>query len=291
MSPWLRLIRFHRPIGFWLLLFATLIGLWVAAGGMPPFTTLLIFVSGTFVMRSAGCVINDLADRSIDSKVKRTQDRPLAEGSLTPKQAWTAFIFLSLIGLALALNLNAEALLAAVLAMPIIVIYPYSKRFLPCPQVVLAFAFAWPIIMAFMALQGELPIEGWVLFASHAFWIIGYDTLYAMADKPEDLKANIQSMATWLGSWDAPVVWIALFLAFLGQLWVGHNLAMPTLWHAVLTLWWALFTPFWWRIHQTRDPRLAFKGFRLNAALGIGTWLIWACFMLPGHGCSGIPCA
>ena len=186
-------MRLHRPIGIWLLLWPTLWALWIAARGQAgsnEFSS--CFVLGTIVVRSAGCVINDFADRKIDPHVERTADRPLATGEVAPVEALILFAALMLIALGLVLTLNRLTVLLAVAGAAITVVYPFTKRFLSTPQFVLGIAFAWGVPMAFAAQLGEVPRVGWLLFLAAVIWVIVYDTQYAMADRdrrPEDRRA------------------------------------------------------------------------------------------------------
>jgi 4-hydroxybenzoate polyprenyltransferase len=198
-----RLMRLHRPIGIWLLLWPTLWALWIAARGVPPLHLLAIFVGGTVLMRSAGCVINDYADRKFDPHVERTRDRPIAAGRVAPREALALFAVLCLLALALAWSLPAASLRLSIPAVVIAGSYPFAKRFHSLPQAHLGLAFSWGIPMAFAAVGG--PVD-WtaaaLLMAANICWVVAYDTLYAMSDREDDLKIGVKSSAILFGRYD-----------------------------------------------------------------------------------------
>jgi 4-hydroxybenzoate polyprenyltransferase len=193
---YLQLIRFNRPIGTYLLLWPTLWALWFAAKGIPDLKILLIFSLGVFVMRSAGCAINDFADRKIDGHVKRTKDRPLATGKITAKEALMVFAVLSLVAFVLVVQLNLATILLSTVALLLAASYPFTKRFHSLPQVHLGAAFAWAVPMAFTAIRGDTPpLIAWLLFATTMVWTTAYDTVYGMVDRDDDLKLGMKSTA------------------------------------------------------------------------------------------------
>lgn len=206
-ADYARLTRLDRPIGIWLLLWPTLWALWFAAGGVPPLRLLLIFVAGTVLMRSAGCVVNDLADRRFDPYVERTRQRPIAAGRVSPREAIALFVLLCLAALAVAAPLNATALWLAVPAVLLAASYPFAKRFHSLPQAHLGIAFSWGIPMAFAAVRGRVdwPLAG-ALMAANLCWVIAYDTLYAMCDREDDLKIGVKSSAILFGRFDRLIV-------------------------------------------------------------------------------------
>ena len=183
-----RLMRLDRPIGIWLLLWPTLWALWISSRGRPDPRVFLVFVTGTVLMRSAGCAINDYADRSFDPHVARTKDRPVAAGRISPLEALILFALLSLTALMLALQLNKSTLLLAVAGGFLAISYPFVKRFLPVPQMYLGVTFGWGIPMAFMAQYEQLPRVAWLLLLANVLWVTVYDTIYAMVDRDDDLK-------------------------------------------------------------------------------------------------------
>ena len=209
MTPWYQrlpdfvdLTRLNRPIGTYLVLWPTLWALWFAAGGLPDIKVLLIFVAGVVLMRSAGCVINDFADRKVDGYVRRTCNRPLATGKVTAKEALVLFAVLILISFILTLFTNLLTLLLAPVALLLAASYPFMKRYTHFPQVVLGAAFSWAIPMAFAAQSNALPSALWLVFLANLVWTVGYDTAYAMEDREDDLKIGVKSTAVLFGRFD-----------------------------------------------------------------------------------------
>ena len=213
-----RLTRMHRPIGTLLLLWPTLTALFIAAGGWPGPYPLFAFVLGTLLMRSAGCAINDWADRDFDRHVERTRDRPLTAGAIEPSEAVTVFVALSLLALLLILPMNRLVWALAVVAAFLAASYPFTKRFLALPQAYLGIAFGFGIPMAFAAIRHELPAAAWTMLAANVFWALAYDTEYAMVDRDDDLKIGIRTAAITFGRYDVAAVMIcyAVTLALLG---------------------------------------------------------------------------
>jgi 4-hydroxybenzoate polyprenyltransferase len=201
-----RLMRLDKPVGIWLLLWPTLWALWLAGEGSPDQGLFVIFVLGVFVMRSAGCVLNDFADRKIDPYVERTRTRPLASGAVAPLEALTLFAALGLIAIGLATMLNAPARLLAVVGATLTVIYPFVKRYLSIPQFVLGAAFGWGVPMAFAAQTGATPELAWLVFGTVMIWAVIYDTFYAMVDREDDLKVGVKSTAILFGEVDLFVI-------------------------------------------------------------------------------------
>ena len=205
---YLRLMRLDRPVGSLLLLWPTLAALWLAADGTPPWRLVVIFTLGTFIMRSAGCVINDYADRDWDRHVKRTANRPLTAGQVSGREALTLFMALSAGGLLLLIFLNPMTRLLAVGGFAIAVIYPFMKRWTYLPQAVLGAAFSWGLLMAYTSVQNQLPREAWLLFVASLLWIVAYDTMYAMVDRDDDLRVGIKSTAILFGTADRVMIGI-----------------------------------------------------------------------------------
>lgn len=197
-----RLMRLDRPIGTYLVLWPTLWALWLAAGGVPPLGTLLIFVAGVVLMRAAGCVINDYADRHIDGHVSRTHQRPLVTGEVSERDALLLFGGLCLLAFGLVLLTNRLTVLLAFAAVVLAASYPFMKRYTYFPQVVLGAAFAWSVPMAFAAVRDELPPELWLIYLAVVIWTIAYDTFYAMVDREDDLKIGVKSTAIYFGRED-----------------------------------------------------------------------------------------
>jgi 4-hydroxybenzoate polyprenyltransferase len=221
LNAYERLMRLDKPIGILLLLWPTLWGLWFASAGLPPPDVLLIFVTGTVLMRSAGCVVNDYADRNFDPHVERTKDRPIAAGVIQPREALLVAAVLMLGSFGLVLFLNAFAIKLAFAAAAIAVIYPFVKRVFPLPQAWLGVAFGFGILMAYAALWKVLPLVSWLLLLATVFWAIAYDTEYAMVDRDDDLKIGVKSSAILFGRYDVLGVMLAHAL-FLGLMtWIG----------------------------------------------------------------------
>lgn len=197
-----RLVRADRPIGIYLLLWPTLWGLWFAAEGIPPAWILLVFVLGTVLMRSAGCAINDFADRNFDAHVERTAQRPLATGEVSAREALVVFALLSLAAFGLVLTLDRQTVALSFVAVLLAALYPFTKRYTHMPQLVLGIAFAWAIPMAFSAVRGDVPPLAWLLFAVTVVWALVYDTLYAMVDRDDDLRIGVKSTAILFGRFD-----------------------------------------------------------------------------------------
>lgn len=223
-DSYLRLMRLNRPIGIWLLLWPTLWALWISADGSPTPAVFVVFVLGTVVMRSAGCVINDFADRKLDAHVRRTADRPLANREIAPVSALLLFAVLMGAALALVTRMNTLTLLLAFAAAAITVIYPFMKRFIAAPQLVLGIAFAWGVPMAYAAETGEVSRDAWLLALCTVIWVLVYDTQYAMADRDDDLKLGIQSTAILFGEMDVTIV-VVLQCVLIGGLWLVGNSA------------------------------------------------------------------
>jgi len=267
-----RLMRFDRPIGIWLLLWPTLWALWFAADGPPPLHVFIVFVLGTVLMRAAGCVINDIADRDFDPHVARTRDRPIAAGLVSPREALVLFGVLCIVAFALTVSLqNVRVLLLSAPAVLLASIYPFTKRWISIPQAVLGLAFSWGIPMAFAAVRPDMPWGTvWALMAANVCWVIAYDTFYAMADREDDLKIGVKSSAILFGSNDR-VITGALQVTTLALLaWVGHGLGAA--WLVGLGVATALAAHQQWTI-RTRDPQACFRAFLANHYFGAAVFV------------------
>jgi len=221
LSPYFRLARMDKPIGTLLLLWPTLWGLWIAGQGRPDWHLVVIFCLGTWLMRSAGCVINDWADRDFDGHVERTQHRPLATGEIKSRHALYFAAALALLALLVALPLNRFALALTIPALFLAATYPFTKRFLPVPQAYLGIAFSFGIPMAFAAQTNSIPMIAWLLMLANLLWTVAYDTEYAMVDKPDDLKIGIKTSAITFGKYDVSAVMLC-FAGFLAlMIWIG----------------------------------------------------------------------
>ena len=271
ISLYLDLIRWNRPAGWLLLLWPTLSALWVASGGFPGWHLLAVFTFGTILMRSAGCCLNDVADRDFDKHVKRTAERPVTSGRMGVKEALLLGAVLALIAFILVLTLRTETIAWSFAAMAVAVAYPYAKRFVAMPQAVLGVAFSFGIPMAFAAVTGEVPSIAWALLLGNLFWVLAYDTEYAMVDRDDDLRIGMKTSAITLGQWDVAAV-MFFYVAFVGVWGVvldatDKPLLMAGLAVAALQAAWH----FWLIKDRTRDG--CFKAFRLNHWVGFAAFV------------------
>lgn len=262
-----KLMRADRPIGTLLLLWPTWWALWLAAGGLPPLWILFVFTAGVWLTRSAGCVINDYADRWLDPHVKRTKDRPLASGRVSGREALLLFAGLMLVAFALVLTLNALTIGMSFIGIFLAASYPYLKRYTHLPQVYLGMAFGWGIPMAFAAIQGEVPVIGWLLYGANILWSTAYDTWYAMVDRDDDLKMGSHSTAILFGDLDLVIQGIlyALFLATMALIGVRGELGLYY-WLGVAVAAGLIAYEFWIARKRERDP--CFKAFLHNNWVG-----------------------
>jgi 4-hydroxybenzoate polyprenyltransferase len=267
LSLYWRLVRGNRPIGWLLLLWPTWWGLWLAAGGVPPLWPLIVFTAGVWLTRSAGCVINDYADRWLDPQVERTRDRPLATGAVSGREALLLFATLMLAAFALVLTMNQLTVWLSVVGVVLAASYPYLKRHTYLPQAYLGLAFGWGIPMAFAAVQGTVPALAWVLYVANIFWATAYDTWYAMVDRDDDLRAGAKSTAILFGELDlvAQGVLYALFLAALALVGRQAGLGMP-FWIALAVV--ALLIAYEFMLARYRDRDACFRAFRHNHWIG-----------------------
>ena len=261
------LIRLDKPIGTLLLLWPTLWALWLASSGVPDLSILLIFIVGTFLMRSAGCAINDYADRDFDRHVKRTQGRPVTSGKISGKEAVVVAGVLALFAFLLIQPLNAFTKQLSVLALLVAFIYPFTKRFFAMPQAVLGIAFGFGIPMAYAAVLDFIPLEAWFLFIGNIFWAIAYDTAYAMVDRDDDLRLGLRTSAITFGQYDVVAIAISYGMLFLSQLWVAQ---LANLSNYFLVGWFAALACAIYHLQlvSTRNRENCFKAFRHNNWLG-----------------------
>ena len=274
ISLYLDLIRWNRPAGWLLLLWPTLSALWVAADGFPGWHLIVVFTLGTILMRSAGCCLNDVADRDFDKHVKRTAERPVTSGRIGVKEALLLGAVLALMAFGLVLTLppetRTETIAWSFAAMAVAIAYPFAKRYVAMPQAVLGVAFSFGIPMAFAAVTGEVPWQAWALLLGNLFWVLAYDTEYAMVDRDDDLKIGMKTSAITLGQWDVMAI-MGFYAAFVGiWAWVLDASSKPLLmlglaaacvqaaWHYVLIK------------DRTRDG--CFKAFRLNHWVGFAAF-------------------
>ncbi len=280
LPAYCRLIRLDKPIGFFLLLWPTLWALWIASQGQPSIKLLLIFTLGTFLMRSAGCAINDFADYALDAQVSRTQKRPLVTGDVSRWEAIAIFIIFSFIAFLGVLMTNGLTILLSFFALSTAIIYPFMKRITHLPQMVLSIAFAFGVPMAFSAQLNKVPIFAWLLFLATALWIIAYDTFYAMTDRRDDLKAGIKSTAVLWGKQDR---WVTGFLqtavlVLLVTLGVLLNFRWIDYWGLALAAGLFIYQQI---LIRNREPQQCFKAFLNNHWVGFFIFLgIWAHYAL-----------
>lgn len=272
-SPWRRLpdfialMRLDRPIGIYLLMWPTLWALWIASEGLPSLKLIAIFVGGVIITRTGGCVINDFADRNFDGHVARTHNRPLATGRISSKEALLLAAVLGLLAFVLVLFTNLTTILMSIGGLLLACCYPFMKRYTYFPQVFLGAAFAWAIPMAFTATQESVPDYAWLIYIATLIWTVAYDTLYAMADREDDLKVGIKSTAVLFGEADLLMVGLLDSLALLALILLGNKLDF-SFWYylglcGAVALWaWQL-----WSV-QDRDPQKCFKAFLHNHWVG-----------------------
>jgi 4-hydroxybenzoate polyprenyltransferase len=260
-------MRLHRPIGIWLLLWPTLWAVWIASAGRPDAQVFSILVLGTIVVRSAGCVINDFADRKIDPHVARTADRPLATGEVAPAEALLLFAALMLIALGLVLTLNTLTVAFAVAGAVITVIYPFTKRFLSTPQFVLGVAFSWGVPMAFAATVNDVPRVGWLLFLATMIWVVVYDTQYAMTDRPDDVKLGVRSTAVLFGELDRAFIAGLQVLLLASLVLVGRSADLGSWYYGGLVAG-GVFCVYQLYLIKERDIVQSFRAFLNNAWFG-----------------------
>lgn len=271
LGLYLDLIRWNRPAGSYLLLWPTLAALWIAAGGFPGWHLLTVFVLGTFLMRSAGCAVNDVADRDFDKHVKRTAQRPVTSGAISVKAALTFGAALALVAFGLVLTTNAVTILWSVAALAISLFYPFTKRFFSMPQAVLGVAFSFGIPMAFAAVRGEVPVlAGWLLLGN-LFWVLAYDTEYAMVDRDDDLKIGIRTSAITLGRFD--VIGVMAFYAVFLLVWAAIGVQLGLRWPYFTGLALAAMMAAWhFTLIRDRSRDGCFRAFRLNHWLGFAVF-------------------
>ena len=264
---YLQLIRWDRPAGWLLLLWPTLSALWVAARGFPGWHLLTVFTLGTILMRSAGCCLNDVADRDFDKHVKRTAQRPVTSGKVSVKEALTLGAVLALLAFCLVLTTNAATIGWSFAALAVTIVYPYAKRFFAMPQAVLGVAFSFGIPMSFAAVQGSVPPLAWVLLLGNLFWVLAYDTEYAMVDRDDDLKIGMKTSAITLGRFDVAAV--LLCYAIYLSIWA---LALVDITYSatyIIAIFLAAVQAAWHgKLIWSRSREGCFKAFRLNHWLG-----------------------
>ena len=262
-----QLMRLDKPVGIYLLLWPTLWALWVAAQGMPDWDLLLIFVLGVVLMRSAGCVINDFADRNLDGHVERTRSRPLPSGRVSSREALALFVSLCVLAFVLVLLTDTQTVLLSFGGAALAAIYPFMKRYTYFPQVILGSAFSWGILMAFSAQTGELPRQAWLIYFINLIWTVAYDTLYAMTDRDDDLKIGIKSTAVLFGDADKLAVAGLQLLVLAGLLLLGDQLELGLSYYLGVVAAGGLFGYQQYLIRK-REPKACFDAFLNNHWVG-----------------------
>jgi len=267
-----RLMRFDRPIGILLLLWPTLWALWVAGDGSPSTKNILIFCTGVVLMRAAGCIMNDVADRDFDPHVERTRSRPLASGELTVRQALITFFVVMLLAFSLVLMTNALTIKLAFAGAVLASTYPFFKRWTHFPQVVLGMAFGWGIPMAFAAENGQIASVAWLIFLINVIWSVIYDTLYAMVDRDDDMSIGLKSTAILFGRYDLLIIRLLKVLMIALLLVLGLDLQLSWPWFAGVAVAAVLFTRQQYQV-RNRDRDACFKAFLNNNWVGVAVWV------------------
>ncbi|MGV8864586.1 MAG: 4-hydroxybenzoate octaprenyltransferase [Pseudomonas sp.] len=268
----IQLTRVDKPIGIYLLLWPTLWALWIAAKGVPSLSNLLIFVIGVILMRAAGCVINDFADRKVDGHVKRTEQRPLVSGKVSSREALVLFAVLVGLSFLLVLLTNSLTVWLSFGGLALAACYPFMKRYTYYPQVVLGAAFSWGMPMAFTAETGDLPAAAWLLYIANLLWTVGYDTYYAMTDREDDLKIGVKSTAVLFGDADRVIILGLQGLALGCLLLAGSRFELGTCFHVGLLVAAGCFVwEFWYT--RNREPQRCFKAFLHNHWAGLAIFV------------------
>jgi len=272
-NAYIRLTRLDKPIGILLLLWPTLWGLWFAAGGLPPLSILFVFVAGVVLMRSAGCAINDYADRHFDGHVARTCKRPLATGEIRPHEAIWAAVALTVVALLILLPIATPQLLGmAVVAAFLAASYPFTKRFLAIPQAYLGLSFGFGIPMAYAAVHGHIPAEAWLLLLANMFWSVAYDTEYAMVDRADDLKIGIRTSAITFGRFDVTAVMLCYAVTLALLAWVGVQNGLGASYGLGLVAA-AGIAAYHYGLIRRREPSACFKAFLHNTWFGAAVFI------------------
>ncbi len=272
LGDYARLVRLHRPVGIWLLMWPALWGLWFAARGHPHPHVFIVFVLGVVLTRSAGCAVNDFADRRFDPHVARTGDRPLATGAVSAPEALLVYAILSLLALALVLTLNRLTVQYAIAGAVLTIVYPFLKRFFPMPQVWLGAAFAWSVPMAFAAESDTVPRLAWLVFIAGLLWTAVYDTMYAMVDREDDRRLGIHSTAILFGDADRWVL-AAMQLLVLGSLWLAGEQAALGGWFRGGLAAGAVFFGYQQWLIRAREPAACLRAFNNNVWFGLAVFV------------------
>ena len=269
IGPYWRLMRLDKPVGSLLILWPTLASLWLAGNGKPDLGLIILFTLGTFLMRSAGCVINDFADKEIDAGVKRTSARPLATGELSRRQALVCFLIICALAFALVLLTNLLTIYLSFVGLALAVVYPFLKRITHLPQVWLGLAMNWGIIMAFTAQSGSLDQRIWILYAGAICWTVAYDTFYAMVDRDDDIKLGVKSIAILFGKKDRLMTGILQLLCLLAVYFVGERFELGLVYYVLSLGSVALLFVFQQYLIREREPEHCFRAFMNNRWVGL----------------------
>lgn len=272
LRNYVELMRLNKPIGIWLLLWPTLWALWLAGEGHPDAGVFFVFLFGVIIMRSAGCVLNDFADRNIDPYVERTRTRPIASGAVAPMEALTLFVALALIAVGLAAMLNRPAQLLAIVGAGLTIVYPFIKRYVSIPQFVLGAAFGWAVPMAFAAQTGETEQLAWLVFGTAIIWAVIYDTFYAMADREDDRKIGVKSTAILFGDADLFVIGGLQVLMLAALLFIGNMAELGIAYYASVIIAAILMAWHQW-VARDRHPAACFKVFMHNHYIGMTVFI------------------
>lgn len=268
LKDFLELMRFDKPVGTLLLLWPTLTALWLAADGLPSADVLVIFTLGVVLMRAAGCVVNDYADRHVDGAVARTKNRPLVDRRIAPHEALLLFVALCVAAFLLVLMTNALTVLLSIGGAAIAAVYPFMKRYTQLPQVVLGAAWAWAIPMAFAAQTNALPKEIWVYYVAIVLWTVAFDTFYAMVDRDDDIKAGIKSTAILFDDMDLPIIGILQAMTVVALLLTGQNFSRGVVYYLAVGIIAAMFV-YQQIIARNREREACFRAFRNNQWVGL----------------------
>jgi len=272
LGAYARLMRLHRPIGIYLLLWPAMWALWMASDGRPNLLVLGVFVAGVVLMRSAGCVINDYADRDFDPHVSRTRDRPIATGEVTPKEALKLFAGLVLVSFLLVLLMNRLTLYLSFGGLALAMLYPFMKRYTYLPQVVLGAAFSWAIPMVYAAQTGTVPREAWLLYVIAVVWTTAYDTMYGMVDREDDLKIGVKSTAILFGEADRLIIGIMQAIVIIGLFLLGNQMSLGPFYYMGVTVA-AGLSVYQQYLIRDRQPPACFQAFLNNHWLGMAVFL------------------
>ncbi|OED39196.1 4-hydroxybenzoate polyprenyltransferase [Chromatiales bacterium (ex Bugula neritina AB1)] len=272
LTHYLRLVRADKPIGALLLLWPMLWALWLVSGGEPDWLVLLVFLCGTFLMRSAGCAINDYADRHIDGFVARSKDRPIVSGKVSPKEALAVAALLAVLSFMLVLSMNRLTIAMSFVGVALAAVYPFCKRVTHWPQLVLGLAFGWAVPMVCAAQTGRVEPLGWWIYLAAILWALAYDTIYAMVDREDDVKLGVKSTAIWFGRYDVAMVVVVQLAVLLILYVIGHSYQLSWVFFAGLAVA-LMIIAIQWSLIRARKPPDCFRAFLLNNYMGAAIFI------------------